>query len=294
MMSRPSLRLQEIAHRLAAGLVGIGLFASATATAMAQSPAQRVQIPVAGQVLEAVLYLPAGSGPFPAVVALHGCGGLFNRQGEPSARHDDWGRFLASKGFLVVMPDSFGSRNLGSQCGVSNRTVRPSRERVADADATRQWLQARPDVKPDAIALLGWSNGASTVLAAVRPDKKGTTGTPDFIRAVAFYPGCRSAVESGKWSSRMPLLMLMGDADDWTPPGPCEELTRAARARGEPVDLRLYKGAYHNFDHPSLETRTRTGLAFTADGSGTAHVGTDPEARADALVRVPAFLGQAP
>lgn len=34
----------------------------------------------------------------------------------------------------------------------------------------------------------------------------------------------------------------------------------------------------------------RTGLAFSADGSGRAHSGTHPAARADALKRVPEWL----
>jgi dienelactone hydrolase len=288
MMSRPTsplLRLIMIAAAI--------MLAMAARPALADPAAEKVKIIAGENELAAVLYRPQGPGPFPAIVALHGCGGLFNHHGEPSARHDDWGRHLSRQGFLVLMPDSFGSRGLASQCGVMNRLVRPGRERVADAQAAKDWLQARPDVKPDAVSLLGWSNGASTVLAAVRADRIMTAKGPDFARAVAFYPGCRNAVESGRWSSRLPLLILMGDADDWTPPGPCEELARSARTRAEPVDLVLYKGAYHNFDHPSLEPRTRTGLAFTADGSGTAHVGTDPEARADALVKVPDFLRRA-
>jgi dienelactone hydrolase len=266
------------------------LLAAGSMSLRAETTREKVRIVTGESELAAVLYRPHGPGPFPAVVALHGCGGLLNHDGEPSARHDDWGRHLARQGLIVLMPDSFGSRGFGSQCGVQNRLVRSGRERVADARAAKDWLQERDDVKRDSVSLLGWSNGASTVLASVRVDRAMTSKGPDFARAVAFYPGCRNAVESERWATRMPLLILMGDADDWTPPGPCEELTRSARARGEPVDLILYKGAYHNFDHPSLETRTRTGLAFTADGSGTAHVGTDPEARADALVKVPAFL----
>ena len=54
----------------------------------------------------------------------------------------------------------------------------------------------------------------------------------------------------------------------------------------------LYPGAYHDFDHPNLPVRTHKGLAYTGDGRGVAHTGTDPAARADALLRVPAFLAR--
>jgi dienelactone hydrolase len=56
------------------------------------------------------------------------------------------------------------------------------------------------------------------------------------------------------------------------------------------VTLQLYPGAYHAFDSPTPGVRVRTGLA-TAPG-GTAHSGNNPAARADAIVRVPAFLRQ--
>lgn len=254
---------------------------------------ERVRIPAEGGVaLAAVLYHPAGPGPFPAVVALHGCGGLFDRQGNPSARHADWGQRLAAQGFIVLMPDSFGSRGLGSQCGVTDRQVRASKERVADAHAARRWLQARPDVKAQAVSLLGWSNGGSTVLSAMRADRAEADGQPDFAGAVAFYPGCRAAYESASYRLRRPLLILMGSDDDWTPLGPCEGLVTAARARGEPADIVVYPGAVHDFDHPNLALRVREGMAFTANGEGTVRVGTDHEARADALVRVPKFLAK--
>jgi dienelactone hydrolase len=226
------------------------------------------------------------------VIALHGCGGLFNASGAPSARHADWGHRLAKAGFMVLMPDSFRSRGLASQCGTVSRTVRASRERVADVLAAKTWLQGRADVKSSAISLIGWSNGGATVLAAVRSDRRPADGRPDIARAVAFYPGCRSQVESPQFSARLPLLILIGEADDWTPAAPCQALAKAAVARGEAVDIKLYKNAYHDFDHPQRRLTERTDLAFSARGDGRATAGTNPEARADALVRVPAFLAR--
>ncbi|HYF56112.1 MAG TPA: dienelactone hydrolase family protein, partial [Salinarimonas sp.] len=222
--------------------------------------------------------------------ALHGCGGLGDGRGALGPRHLDWGERLAAAGFLVLFPDSFGSRGAGSQCRAGSRVARASRERADDAMAALAYLAARPDVKRDAVSLLGWSNGGTTVLNAVRPGR-GSLGA-DFARAVAFYPGCRVLQEGGRWRTRLPLLVLMGDADDWTAPQPCRALVQAARERGEPVELVLYPGAVHGFDAPDSPVRERRGLAFTASGTGTARVGTDPAGRADALARVPAFLAR--
>lgn len=112
-----------------------------------------------------------------------------------------------------------------------------------------------------------------------------------FRAAVAFYPGCpdpKASKAGREWRSTVPLLILIGEAEDWASPTECRNLAEAAAQRGEPVTLQLYPGAYHAFDSPTPGVRLRTGLA-TAPG-GTAHSGNDPAARADAIQRVPAFL----
>lgn len=273
--------------RLAAVLMGVALLLSTAARAGGY---ERVRIPFDDGQLDAVLYRPAGPGPFPAVVTLHGCNGLWRADGQLSLRHSDWAEQLVQAGMLVLMPDSYGSRKLGSQCGVKDASVRPSRERVADAGAARRWLQSRTDVRKDMIALMGWSGGGSAILAAARKDRSPADGAPDFTRAVAFYPSCRLQSESASFAARLPVMILMGDADDWTPPAPCDFLTKAAQRRGEPVELVLYPGALHDFDHPRLEVKERSDIAYSATGTGKATVGTNPAAREDAIRRVKAFL----
>jgi dienelactone hydrolase len=162
---------------------------------------------------------------------------------------------------------------------------------VADALAAKAYLQSRRDVKGDAVSLMGWSNGGSTVLHAVQKGREAPGDKPDFARAIAFYPGCRVPSERG-WQARLPLMILIGAADDWTPAAPCQALVGAAGAKGEPVSIVVYPGAYHDFDHPNLVLRSHSDLAYTADRDGKAHTGTDGAARRDALDRVPAFLGQ--
>ncbi|PZU94613.1 MAG: dienelactone hydrolase family protein [Chelatococcus sp.] len=273
--------------RLAAVLIGAALLFALPARAGGY---ELVNITPDSNGLSAVLYRPAGPGPFPAIVALHGCGGLWRQDGRLSIRHADWGERLSKAGYLVLMPDSYGSRGLDSQCGVKELTVRPSRERVSDAAAARRWLQTRGDVKADSIALLGWAGGGAAVLAAVRADRRPGDLKPDFTRAIAFYPSCRFQLESESFTARIPLLMLMGDADDWTPAAPCDLLAKAAVKRGEKVELVLYPGALHDFDHPRLEVRERSDIAYSATGTGKATVGTNPAAREDALKRVGSFL----
>jgi dienelactone hydrolase len=262
--------------------------AGAATVAEAAGP-ERVDIMPGEGVLYAYLYRPSGPGPFPAVVALHSCSSLTERTGAIAPRYREWGERLAAAGFVVLFPDSYGSRGLRSQCRVQEGPVRVRRERIADAYAARRWLQSKSWVVPDRISLLGWANGAMTALWSVRPRAQARDGKPDFRSAVAFYPSCRRLRDQA-WSGRIPALILIGTADDWTPASVCQQMVAGARGRSAGATLVTYPGAHHDFDRPNLVVHVRTGLAFTPDGSGRAHVGTDPAAREDALKRVPEWL----
>jgi dienelactone hydrolase len=244
---------------------------------------QRVSIPAPdGVALDAALVLPDTPARGPAVVALHGCGGPF------PTRDGSWAVVLAHAGHIVLLPDSFGSRGLGSQCSVRQRSVRPSTMRRADAIAAAEWLTRRPGTPPGGVALVGWSNGGSTTLytAAARPDLPPGL----FRRFVAFYPGCATEARDAAWQPSAPLLILVGEDDDWTPAAPCHDL--AARFPGR-IELLTYPGAYHDFDAPDRALEERSGLATPPSGTGHAHTGTNEPARQDALRRVPAYLNAA-
>jgi dienelactone hydrolase len=234
-----------------------------------------------GMVLNAELFTPRGKPKPPAIVALHGCAGPVPK------RDEDWARRLSAAGHIVLLPDSFGSRGLGSQCANASRAVTAGGKRRQDAIAAMTYLAARPGTPPGGVLLMGWSDGASTVLAAghVAPDLP-----PGLLRGmIAFYPGCRGAAERASWEPAAPLLILMGEADDWTPAAPCHAL--AERLPGK-VKLITYNGAYHDFDWPDHPVKLLSGLASPA--SGHAHAGSDPVAREDALRQVPAFIAGLP
>jgi dienelactone hydrolase len=253
--------------------------------------AEPVDIPDGSLTLHAILYRPAAPGPFPAVVALHDCGGVNQRPATLKQLYGAWGQHLVARGFAVVLPDSYGSRGLGPQCRVRQSKVRASRERVADADAARRWLQTQSYVRPDRISLLGWANGGTAALWAVRPNAVRHDGGADFRSAVALYPGCRR-LRLTAWSARVPTLILIGGADDWTLASTCQQMVAGARGRSARAEIVVYPGAPHEFDRADAPLRLRTGLTHTADPAGRAHRGTNPAARADALKRVPQFLAR--
>src|SRR5271165_4394260 len=67
--------------------------------------------------LDGYLVRPAGEARHPAVVFLHGCGGLFSHAaGGIEVRERDWAAELSRRGYVVLMVDSFASRHQGSMC----------------------------------------------------------------------------------------------------------------------------------------------------------------------------------
>jgi dienelactone hydrolase len=254
--------------------------------------AEQIEIPSGDVKLRATLFRPAGPGPFPAVVALHACDGLGDGATPIDERYREWGEHLAASGFAVLFPDSFGSRGLGSQCKQNLRAVRASKTRINDAIAARHWLQTQPWVIADRVSLLGWSHGATTTLWAVRrrnepePDK-----TPDFRSAAALYPNCRRA-SAFAWSARIPTLILIGRADDWTPASACEQMIVGARGRSAGALIQVYSDAYHDFDRAKLAFQERTGIANASSPNGRVHIGTNASARADAFKRVPEWFSR--
>jgi dienelactone hydrolase len=83
----------------------------------------------------------------------------------------------------------------------------------------------------------------------------------------------------------MPLLILIGDADDWTPASRCRDMLRQSEALGEKaadrITLQVYPGAHHAFD------------SFTPPSPSYGHtVGRQPEAAVQAEAEVKRFLAQ--
>jgi dienelactone hydrolase len=283
----------------ASALLFLGLALTLASPARAD---ERVQFPsLDGKLsLTGFLYRPDAADPAPAVVMLHGCSGLSSAKG-PFPFYRDWRDFLTGKGYVVLMPDSAASRGFGQTCTVEDQRKRMMAERPADAYAALAFLQTLPFVRPDKIALIGWSQGGGIVLLAIPTHSSGRpTPAPahDFSAAIAFYPGgCSDKRQSApyvdappdSWTTAIPLLVLQGESDNWTPAKPCAAFLRGAQARQAPVTFQIYPGAYHSFDAPDMPIHT---VERYRNNDWAPIEGTNEEARADARDRVAHFLAE--
>jgi dienelactone hydrolase len=278
------------------------VYCLALLTSLTVQAQEAVSLPGPGGVqIKAWHYKPAGEAAAakPVVIALHGCGGLYStagaRKGQLNARHHAMGEMLQAQGYHAIFPDSFGSRGIESTCSEVQRLKNGVRmgmdERRADTLATLAWVRAQPwaDAQRNNVALLGWSNGAMSLLAATDANHSAVkaAGLP-FKTAIAFYPGCVEAARGG-YRSNTPLTLLLGADDDWTLPEPCVKLGEQLKAKGDDVMVKVYPGAVHDFDTPLPGVRTRSDIPSRSParaGQGV-QVGQNLAAREDswALVR---------
>ena len=87
-----------------------------------------------------------------------------------------------------------------------------------------------------------------------------------------------------------PLLILIGEKDDWTPAEPCRRLAEGSRAAGYPVDIKIYPDAHHSFDNDRpirFDERRNNGSSPSGRGATT---GGNPAAWEDTKKQVAEFF----
>jgi dienelactone hydrolase len=232
---------------------------------------------------------PAGAGPFPVVIDLHGCSGY------GTGASLLWAAFLRGQGYATLSLDSFAARGHSSVC--ASHAVTPA-DRAADVLAAAALLAGRPDVRPDRIAVIGFSNGGGTAVYVARDHMElrplraqlAARGGK-LVASIGLYPGCGAYVRGVGFDAAtpanpegspviVPLLALSGGLDDWTPAAPCVALANVPANRL--MAVQVYPGAYHAFDIPGMPTHYQLGHMEAYDAAATA----------DARARVLAFLAQ--
>ena len=227
------------------------------------------------------------------VIALHGCGGLYAatgaRKGQLNARHQAMADLLVAEGYSAVFTDSFSPRGETELCTqkIGSRKIDQTQRR-ADLLGSLVWIAAQPWAQPNRIALLGWSHGGSAVLAATdasRSDVRGQAVKPAI--AVAFYPGCAAAAKAG-YQPSAPLVLMLGEKDDWTPPAPCVALGNSVGA-----EVNVYADSHHDFDNPTGTVRLRKDVPNGINPGEGVHAGPNPVARQQAYARLTLLLAKA-
>jgi dienelactone hydrolase len=221
-----------------------------------------------GSNARAELYTPPGRGPFPAVVVLHGCDGV-------GRHYREWAQRLADWGYVAILVDSFRPRGVSNTC--NHGMDMPPLTQAHDAFDAADYLRTQPNVRGDRIGVMGFSHGGWAVLKAVLAGTVQQDQATPFVAAVAFYPGC----ETPGSPLATDTLILIGDADDWTPLDRCRRWYEQVQRGGHVLAMKVYPGALHGFDAPHMPS------VYAGH-----QVGRDPQAAADAVSVSQAFLAQ--
>jgi carboxymethylenebutenolidase len=206
------------------------------------TPSRTVELKVAdGTTMPAHVVLPPGPGPFPGLILFQEAFGVNGHI------RDVAGRF-AREGYAVIAPELFHRTappgfegDYANFAGVMPhmRAITPA-GLEADSRAAWDWLRARPEVRPDAIACLGYCLGGRVAFVAntVLPFKAAVSYygggiAPDLVRRAPDLHG--------------PMLFFWGGLDKHIPPDQVAAVTAALGQAGKPYTNVVISDADHAF-----------------------------------------------
>lgn len=194
--------------------------------------------------IQGELHLPqATTGPVPAVVLSQGLGGV------KDARERRYGRFLAEHGYAALVFDSFVSR--GKHRFVDSiRALRVSETMLlADAFAALAYLAGRPDIRGDAISLMGFSYGGMISVLAAHQQLADLflPGGPRFAGHVSYY-GCSIPRLDDPATTGAPVQMYLGEKDKNVNIGRAGQIADDLSRGGSRVGFEVFPGVYHQWD----------------------------------------------
>lgn len=257
------------------------------------------------------LRLPSeGAGRLPAVILVHGSGGV-------EAREVRWAEELNRLGVATFVLDSFTGRGHTRPFDASK--LPGALTMIVDAYRALALLATHPRIDPGPIALMGFSRGGGVALyASLKRFQRlhGPAGL-EFAAYLPFYPGCTTTYIDDEQVSERPIRLFHGGSDDWLPLAPCQAYVDRLRRAGKDVQLTVYPGARHAFDRPDLPpvrslpkalSWTRCAFIERPEGQIVSHdagrpfdrhdpcfaagvtIGYDPHAHSEAMHAVHAFL----
>lgn len=186
--------------------------------------------------LPGLLLKPDHPPPWNLVLLASNCAGLDDRF---------WtkiGPDLLKRNFAVIFLDAYTPRGFRSAC--ENQFNYKFVQRIADPKAVIS--QLRTDNRFRKIALGGHSVGAIvSFLAAFKQSSTYVSSdkTADYDAFFAVAPSCEISFRESALGN--PLLVIVGEKDDWTLPGPCIEQADRLRKSNQPVDILVVPNANH-------------------------------------------------
>lgn len=199
----------------------------------------------------ALLLVPKGPGPHPAVLFIHGRSGLNDRLQVQIRR-------LAARGFALLAPDYHTGRF------IPELPIEHDQATERDVELGLDFLKTVPNVKADRVGVVGSSRGGyhMALLAVRRPEVAGIVGyyphlvnpnAPEPMQVYRYMP----EVEELK----VPALLFVGERDQELRRELVIRVAERLQGLGRPVELFVYPGAQRAFDFRRVDRTLGDDLA---------------------------------
>jgi carboxymethylenebutenolidase len=180
---------------------------------------------------------PAGTGPFPAVVAIHDDYGLTDWVKERAGH-------LAERGFVALAVDLYRGQGAADlmDAHILSRGL-PDEQVQADLKAAVDYLCQRPEVQADGIGVLGWDIGGGYALDAALQDPR--------LRAVVTCYGRPTTDPALLKPLNAPVLGIFAGKDEGIPAETVAQFKAAMQKAGKRVTIEVYPASGHGFLSPA-------------------------------------------
>jgi dienelactone hydrolase len=185
----------------------------------------------AGQRVTVQQFLPAAAGKYPAILALHGSGGIRESWSEQPSK------LMAGQGFSVFVIHYF--ERTGTARADQQTTHRYFPEWMKAIGDAITFAAYNPAVDASRIGLLGFSLGGFLALAVASVD-------PRVKAVVEFFGGMPEELQG--FTRMPPVLILHGEEDRMVPVTEATRLQQLLERAGTPYEIKLYPGAGHGFN----------------------------------------------
>jgi dienelactone hydrolase len=192
--------------------------------------------------IAAELRLPPGTNRIPAVVLIHGSGGV-------GANVDGWAQELNSIGVAALILDTFTGRGITQT--ITDQSQLSSFSILLDAYKALELLSKHPRIDPSRIAVMGFSKGGFAALysSMKRFQKMWAPPGLEFSAYLPFYTRCDTPYIDDENLSDHPIRFFHGAADDYVPVEPTKRYVERLKRAGKDVQITVYDGARHSFDN---------------------------------------------
>jgi carboxymethylenebutenolidase len=204
---------------------------------------QAVSFPSGDTTAQALLYLPQGAGPHPALILIHEWWGLNDWVKQQAAGY-------AAKGYVTLAVDLYRGK-VATTPDLAHELSRglPQDQGVRDLTAAMTYLEGRKDVARDRIGAVGWcmGGGYALQLAIAAPA----------LKAVAINYGSLATDKAALAQIHAAVLGNFGGQDHGITPESVHAFEAAMQSLGKPVDAKIYPQAGHAFENSTNQAGYR-------------------------------------